>query len=74
MATFSSIIGIITLTFSVLIYELAPLWLVLDLVGVVVAYIGLRKGDPNCKSGMILCGVAAFFSFFSVAIVFLGSR
>ena len=74
MATFSSIIGIITMTFSILIYELAPLWLFLDLIGVTAAYIGLRKGDSNCKTGLILCGSAATFSFTAVLIMFLAGR
>ena len=50
MATFSSIIGVITLSFSVLIYEFAPLWLFLDLIGIICAYIGLKDGDKNCKT------------------------
>jgi hypothetical protein len=72
--TFSSIIGIITMTLSLLIYELAPLWLVLDLIGMTAAFIGLKKGDRNCKTGMILCGAAALFSFSSVLIMFLANR
>ena len=74
MATVSSVIGVVTMTFSILIYELAPVWLVLDLAGVIAAYIGLRKGDPNCKTGMILCGVAALFSFSTILILYLANR
>ena len=74
MATFSSIIGVVTLSFSVLIYEFAPLWLFLDLIGIVCAYIGLKDGDKNCKTGLILCGLAAFFSSTSILLVYLAGR
>ena len=72
MATISAIIGVITMTFSILIYELDMLWLVLDLI---IAYIGLRRGDKNCRLGLTLCALAALFSFSMIAIVyFIGSR
>lgn len=75
MATISAIIGVITMTFSILIYELDMLWLVLDLIGMIIAYIGLRKGDKNCRLGLTLCALAALFSFSMIAIVyFIGSR
>ncbi len=74
MATFSAIIGVITLTFSLLIYELDLLWLILDLIGMSAALIGLKKGDENCKTGLIMCAIAAVFSFTMICIIYFGSR
>lgn len=74
MANLSASIGVITLTFSLLIYELDLLWLVLDFVGMIMAYIGLRKGDKNCKLGLVLCSIAAVFSFTMICIVYFSSR
>ena len=74
MANLSASIGVITLTFSLLIYELDLLWLFLDLIGMVIAYLGLRKGDRNCKLGLILCSIAAFFCFTMICIVYFASR
>ena len=74
MANLSTSIGVITLTFSLLIYELDLLWLVLDFVGMIMAYIGLRKGDKNCKLGLVLCSIAAVFSFTMICIVYFSSR
>ena len=74
MANLSASIGVITLTFSLLIYELDLLWLVLDFVGMIMAYIGLRKGDKNCKLGLVLCSIAAVFSFTMICIVYYSSR
>ena len=74
MANLSASIGVITLTFCMLIYELDLLWLILDLVGMILAYIGLRKGDKNCKLGLILCSIAAVFCFAMICIVYFSSR
>lgn len=64
-------IGVVTMTFSMLIYELSPLWLILDLFGMILAYIGLRNNEEECKAGLILCFIAGLFSFSAVALVYL---
>ncbi|MCR4633544.1 MAG: hypothetical protein K5648_05400 [Erysipelotrichaceae bacterium] len=74
MASISASIGVITLMFALLIYELDLLWLVLDLIGMVIAYLGLRKGDKNCRLGLILCCVAAFFCFSMICIIYFASK
>lgn len=74
LATISAIIGVITMTFSILIYELDFLWLLLDLIGMIIAYLGLKKGDTNCRTGLILCGLAAVFSFGMIVLAYLAGR
>ena len=73
-AKISLFIGFITMMLCYLIYELQALWLFLDLVGMIIAAIGLKKGDRNCKGGFILCGISAIFSLVFVILVFIASR
>lgn len=68
------IIGVVTMSLSTLIYELDFLWLFLDLLGMFVAYTGLRKGEEGCKAGLILCALAGLFSFSMICIVYFASR
>ena len=70
-AKISVFIGFMTMMLCYLIYELQYLWLFLDLVGMIIAYIGLRKGDRNCKGGLILCGISAIFSIAFFLLVFI---
>ena len=74
MAKVSFVIGVLTMSFVMLIYELEPLWLALDLLGILLASIGLKKGDKNCKAGLILCSFAAFFSLSIILIVLFAKR
>ncbi len=74
MAKLSFVIGVLTMSFVMLIYELEPLWLLCDLIGILIASIGLRKGDKNCKAGLILCSIAGIFSLSIILIVFFAKK
>ena len=71
MAEISFVIGVITMSFSLLIYELSPLWLALDVIGFILAWISTRRGDRNGKSSMWLCGIAGLFSLSGVVMLLL---
>lgn len=71
MAKFTLIIGVITLSLCMFIYELEPLWVLLDLLGVILAFIGYRKGDKNCKAGLIFCGIGLLFSSSFLLLMYL---
>ena len=74
MAKLTFIIGVLTLSLCVLVYELEPLWVLLDLFGVISAYIAYRKGDKDCKAGMILCGIGLLFSGSFLILMYLASH
>ena len=74
MARFTFIIGVITLSLCLLIYELEPLWVLLDLLGVILAFIGYRKGNKDCKAGLILCGIGLLFSGSFLLLMYLASH
>ena len=73
-AKLTFIIGTITLSLRMLVYELEPLWVLLDLLGVILAYIHYRKGDKDCKAGLILCSIGLLFSGSFVLIMYLLSH
>ncbi len=74
MAKFSFVVGVLTMSFSLLIYELSPLWLSLDVVGFVCALTAWRRGDPDGKSSMWLCGIAGLFSLTGVVFLLMSVR
>ena len=74
MARFTFIIGVITLSLCLLIYELEPLWVLLDLLGVILAFIGYRRGNKDCKAGLILCGIGLLFSGSFLLLMYLASH
>ena len=74
MAKFTAFIGVITMSLCLLMYELEPLWVLLDLLGVVLAYIGYRKGNKDCKVGLILCLLGLLFSGSFLLILYLFSH
>ena len=74
MARFTFLIGVITLSLCMLVYELEPLWVLLDLFGIILAYIGYRKGDKDCKAGLILCGIGLLFSGSFLILMYLASH
>ncbi len=74
MAKTSFVIGVLTMSFCMLIYELEPLWLLCDLIGIVLASIGLRKGDKNCKAGLILCSIAGFFCLSIILLILFAKK
>ena len=73
-AKLTFIIGTITLSLCMLIYELEPVWVVLDLLGVILAFVGYRKGDKNCKAGLILCAIGLLFSGSLLLLMYLASH
>ncbi|MBQ6559974.1 MAG: hypothetical protein IJL85_03995 [Erysipelotrichaceae bacterium] len=74
MAKFTFIIGVITLSLCMLVYELEPLWILLDLLGVILAFIGYRKGNKDCKAGLILCGIGLLFSSSFLIVMYFASH
>ena len=74
MAKVSFVIGVLTMSFCMLIYELEPIWLICDLIGILIASIGLKKGDRNCKAGLILCSIAGLFSLSIILIVLFAKK
>ena len=74
MARFTFLIGVITLSLCMLIYELEPLWVLLDLLGVILAFIGYKKGNKDCKAGLILCGIGLLFSGSFLLLMYLASH
>lgn len=74
MATASSIIGTITLIFSFNIIEYAYVWLGLDIVGLLLGYLGYKKGERDGKTGLVLCGIATVFNLVFSIILFFYNR
>ena len=74
MARFTFLIGVITLSLCMLVYELEPLWVLLDLLGVILAFVGYKKGNNDCKAGLILCGIGLLFSGSFLLLMYLASH
>ena len=74
MARFTFLIGVITLSLCMLVYELEPLWVLLDLLGVILAFVGYKKGNKDCKAGLILCGIGLLFSGSFLLLMYLASH
>ena len=74
MAKFTFVIGVITLSLCMLVYELEPLWVLLDLLGVILSFIGYRKGNKDCKAGLILCSIGLLFSGSFLIVMYLVSH
>lgn len=74
MARFTFLIGVITLSLCMLVYELEPLWVLLDLLGIILAFIGYKKGNKDCKAGLILCGIGLLFSGSFLLLMYLASH
>ena len=62
MASLSAMIGTVTLIFTTTIFEYSYIWFIADVIGFLIGLFGYKRGDKNCKTGMILCAVAGFFS------------
>ena len=71
IAKLTVVIGTITLSLCMLMYELEPLWVLLDLLGIILAFVCYRKGDKDCKAGLILCSIGLLFSGSLLLIMYL---